>query len=51
VKTASSEQVRQPIYKGALGTWRRYEEFIGLWQEQLDDIIQELPNVSKNAGL
>jgi hypothetical protein len=43
--------VRQPIYKGALGTWRRYEQFLGLWQEQLGDIIEELPAVSKNAGL
>ncbi len=51
IKTASSEQVRQPIYKGALGTWRRYEQFLGLWQEQLGDIIEELPAVSKNAGL
>ena len=51
IKTASSEQVRQPIYKGALGTWRRYEQFLELWQEQLSDIIEELPEVSKNAGL
>ena len=51
VKTASSEQVRQPIYKGALGTWRHYEEFLGLWKEQLGEIIDELPNVSKHAGL
>jgi len=51
IKTASSEQVRQPIYKGALGTWRRYEQFLGLWQEQLGDIIEELPPTSKNAGL
>mgnify|MGYP003322422827 CR=1 FL=1 len=51
VKTASSEQVRQPIYRGALGTWRRYEQFLELWQEQLSDIIEELPQVSKNAGL
>jgi len=51
VKTASSEQVRQPIYKGALGTWRHYEEFLGLWKEQLGEIIEELPNVSKRAGL
>jgi hypothetical protein len=51
VKTASSEQVRQPIYKGALGTWRRYEQFLGLWQEQLGGIIEELPAVSKNAGI
>ena len=51
IKTASSEQVRQPIYRGALGTWRRYEQFLELWQEQLGDIIEELPEVSKNAGL
>ena len=51
IKTASSEQVRQPIYRGALGTWRRYEQFLELWQEQLCDIIEELPEVSKNAGL
>ncbi len=51
VKTASSEQVRQPIYTSALGKWRRYEEHLGLWQEQLGDIIDELPEVSRNAGL
>ncbi|HAT28389.1 MAG TPA: sulfotransferase [Gammaproteobacteria bacterium] len=51
VKTASSEQVRQPIYTGALGTWRRYEKHLGLWQDQLGYIIDELPEVSKNAGL
>ena len=50
VKTASSEQVRQPIYTGALGTWRRYEKHLGLWQDQLGYIIDELPEVSKNAG-
>tara|TARA_B100001179_G_scaffold67699_1_gene47337 strand:+ start:77 stop:511 length:435 start_codon:yes stop_codon:yes gene_type:complete len=51
VKTASSEQVRQPIYTGALGTWRRYEKYLDLWQEQLGDIVDELPEVSRNAGL
>ncbi len=51
VKTASSEQVRQPIYTGALGTWRRYERHLDLWQEQLGYIIDELPEVSRNAGL
>ena len=24
VRTASSEQVRQPIYRGAVATWKRY---------------------------
>lgn len=51
VKTASSEQVRQPIYTGAMGKWRRYEKHLGLWFEQLGYIVDELPEVSKNAGL
>ena len=51
VKTASSEQVRQPIYRGALGKWRRYEKHLGPWQEALDDIIRELPASVRNSGL
>ena len=51
VKTASSEQVRQPIYTEALGKWRRYADHLDLWQDQLGYIIDELPDASKNAGL
>ena len=51
VKTASSEQVRQPIYTGALGTWRKYESHLGEWMEELGPIIDDLPDVVKNAGL
>jgi tetratricopeptide (TPR) repeat protein len=51
VKTASSEQVRQPIYTGALGTWRRYDKHLGLWKTELADIIEALPERVKNAGL
>ena len=50
VKTASSEQVRQPIYKGALGKWRKYEAHLDEWKEQLAPIIDELPEVVQNAG-
>ncbi|MGI9271906.1 MAG: tetratricopeptide repeat-containing sulfotransferase family protein [Woeseiaceae bacterium] len=50
VNTASSEQVRQPIYTGALGKWRRYEEHLGILQSQLAYIVDELPEVSRNAG-
>jgi len=50
VKTASSEQVRQPIYKDALGYWRRYEKHLALWQEMLGDIVEELPEAVRNAG-
>ncbi len=51
VRTASSEQVRQPLYTRALGTWRRYEKHLGSWQEELADIIAELPESVRNAGL
>ncbi len=50
VKTASSEQVRRPIYSSALGRWRRYENHLGLWKEQLGYIVDELPDVVRNAG-
>jgi hypothetical protein len=29
VRTASSEQVRQPIYRGAVDQWRNYERHLG----------------------
>jgi len=44
IRTASSEQVRQPIYQGALGRWRHYEKDIAYWIEELAPIIDELPN-------
>ena len=51
VRTASSEQVRQPIYTEALGAWRRYEKHLGLWKEELAGIIAALPERVRNAGL
>ena len=50
VKTASSEQVRQPIYTGGMGKWRKYEKHLEEWQEELEPIISKLPDVVKNAG-
>ena len=51
VKTASSEQVRQPIYTSALGMWRNYERHIGLWIDELAGAIEELPpSVRKASG-
>jgi len=50
VRTASSEQVRQPIYSGALGTWRKYQEHLGQLIDDFDDIIEELPGIVRNAG-
>jgi tetratricopeptide (TPR) repeat protein len=51
IKTASSEQVRRPIYTDAAGYWRRFERHLGTWREQLADIIAELPEKVRNAGL
>jgi hypothetical protein len=50
VRTASSEQVRQPLYTRALGTWRRYEKHLRPWQQEIEDIIAELPEGVRNAG-
>ena len=51
VKTASSEQVRQPIYTSALGMWRNYEAHVGLWIDALAEVIERLPgSVRKAAG-
>ena len=50
VRTASSEQVRQPIYTEALGFWRRYEQHLGIWQDEFADILAELPEAVRNAG-
>ena len=50
VKTASSEQVRRPIYTGALGTWRHYDRHLELWKTELADIIATLPERVRNAG-
>ena len=41
VRTASSEQVRQPIYKGALGTWKRFGSHLNELQEILSPVLPE----------
>ncbi|MEH6549871.1 MAG: sulfotransferase [Pseudomonadales bacterium] len=50
VKTASSEQVRQPIYTGALGLWKKYGDNMLPWQEDLEDILDSLPAKVINAS-
>jgi len=50
VRTASSEQVRQPIYTGALGKWRQYEKHLDIWKEELGDIVEGLPDGVRDAG-
>lgn len=43
VKTASSEQVRRPIYQAALGQWRHYSSHLELLQEDLQEVMNKLP--------
>ena len=42
INTASSEQVRQPIYTGALNFWRNYEPHLGELIETLEPLLKEL---------
>jgi len=37
VRTASSEQVRQPIYRDALSVWQKYEHHLGPLKAVLDE--------------
>jgi tetratricopeptide (TPR) repeat protein len=39
IRTASSEQVRQPIFREGLDQWRRYEAWLGLLREVLGDAL------------
>ena len=39
VRTASSEQVRQPIYREGLEQWRHYERWLGPLREALGDAL------------
>jgi hypothetical protein len=43
VRTASSEQVRQPIFKTGLEQWKNYSVQLSELQDQLADIIDHYP--------
>lgn len=43
VKTASSEQVRQPIYSSSVNLWRNYEKHLDELIEVLQPELQKLP--------
>jgi tetratricopeptide (TPR) repeat protein len=40
MQTASSEQVRQPIFKEGLAQWRNFEPWLGRLYDQLGDLAQ-----------
>jgi tetratricopeptide (TPR) repeat protein len=51
VKSASSEQVRQPIYSGAVNTWRHYEPHLGDLIEVLEPLLAKLPESDRPTRL
>ncbi len=45
VRTASSEQVRQPIYKESVDQWRNYDKWLGPLRDALGLILPAYPDV------
>lgn len=45
VRTASSEQVRQPIYREGVDHFRHYEPWLGSLKEALGDVLERYPQV------
>jgi predicted Zn-dependent protease len=45
VRTASSEQVRRPIYRDGLEQWRHYETWLGPLQAALGPVLDAYPEV------
>ena len=51
VKTASSEQVRQPIYSGSVNLWRRYEDELAELIDYLEPVLLTLPEDQQPKSL
>ena len=47
VRTASSEQVRQPIYRDGVDQWRHYEKWLDPLKGVLDDVLNAYPAVPR----
>jgi hypothetical protein len=45
VRTASSEQVRQPIYRDAVEHWRNYEQWLDPLKQALGPVLDAYPRV------
>jgi len=43
IRTPSSEQVRQPIYRGGLEQWRNFEPYLGELKTRLAAEIAQYP--------
>jgi len=47
VRTASSEQVRQPIFREGLDQWRHFEPWLDPLKEALGDVLESYPAIPK----
>lgn len=50
VRTASSEQVRQPIFRDAVDHWRHYDAWLGPLRRALGPVLDCYPAVPSSAG-
>jgi tetratricopeptide (TPR) repeat protein len=51
VKTASSEQVRRPIYSTSVNLWRNYEQHLEELIDVLQPLLQEMPETDRPSGI
>lgn len=51
VRTASSEQVRQPIYTDGVAQWKRFEPWLGPLKHALGPVLAHYPQVPVAGGL
>jgi hypothetical protein len=45
VRTASSEQVRKPIYREGVDHWRHFEPWLGPLKQALGPVLESYPEV------
>lgn len=50
VRTASSEQVRRPIYRDATEEWQRYEPHLAPLKDALGDVLTRYPDAPASFG-
>ena len=48
VSTASSEQVRSPIFRGSIDHWRYYEPWLGPLKDALGSLVEAYPGLPTN---
>jgi tetratricopeptide (TPR) repeat protein len=51
VRTASSEQVRQPIFKDGLEQWRHYEPWLGALKTALGSVLPAYPDAPADVTM